>query len=673
MMELPNKPQLYKIKPGFAKIKKIPMYFIGIPIQQTEKAVRLYGRGTTETTKIGACMLCGRKLTHPVSVELGIGPECGGHYHNWNAIGGYTKANLERLKKAVREIELTEWIPKSCIQEHTDTNEFIEVPKEKQYQKKETSVKRKIEKEISLQEDGRIKVVFPINDGGYTLTLVKAISGRRYNNTNKNDLHWTVPYSAETVELFKEWGFKIGKGLQVNKTNNQVVLQINEKITLTGIDENIRSIIRNKMTFNNPDYENAVKHGTGLTREPELLKFYTEAPNGMVFLRGFFEQIKAILNDFDVHYKLIDKRHMGDPEDLNFKSTLRDYQKNAVFGILKTDFGVIESATGSGKTVIGIYTIGKRKAKTLILVHTKELLYQWKERIEQFLGIEPGLIGDGLFERNEPVCIAMVQTARKNIDKLTDFGYLIIDECHRTPSSTFREVASKINCKYMLGLSATAYRRDGLTNLIYRVLGDRVHTVDSVELRDQGAVLRPETRIRFTDFYMEYKYGDPYSTLLAALCKNEPRNNTIATDIINNMGEGVTLVGSDRVQHLKTLANMVIKGSRGGITENQIAILSSKTTMETRKLIVEKVNAGKIRILFTTYQLIGEGFDCEGLTLLFLTSPFKFPGRLIQLAGRILRPKAGKKPIIFDYFDVQVPTLARQCDERASTYKKLKQ
>ncbi len=106
------KTELFKIGTGFARRKQIPMMFAGIILKETAKAYYIYGRGTTESAKMSFCCVCGRTLTHPVSVELGIGPQCGGHWHDWNAIGGYTEENIERLKGAMKDIVVDTWMPK---------------------------------------------------------------------------------------------------------------------------------------------------------------------------------------------------------------------------------------------------------------------------------------------------------------------------------------------------------------------------------------------------------------------------------------------------------------------------------------------------------------------------------------------------------------------------------
>jgi superfamily II DNA or RNA helicase len=69
------------------------------------------------------------------------------------------------------------------------------------------------------------------------------------------------------------------------------------------------------------------------------------------------------------------------------------------------------------------------------------------------------------------------------------FGHLVVDECHRTPSRTFTDAVTEFSTRFMLGLSATPWRRDGLSKLIFWHLGDVQHEIQKAELIQSGDVL----------------------------------------------------------------------------------------------------------------------------------------------------------------------------------------
>jgi len=141
------------------------------------------------------------------------------------------------------------------------------------------------------------------------------------------------------------------------------------------------------------------------------------------------------------------------------------------------DFGALSAPTGSGKTVVTLALIAKRRQPVLIVVHTRELQDQWMARIETFLGIpreEVGIIGGGKKRIGSKITVALVQSLYKVAgDICHHVGHLVVDECHRAPSRTFTEAVTAFDCHYMTGLSATPWRRDGLSRLIYWYLGIR--------------------------------------------------------------------------------------------------------------------------------------------------------------------------------------------------------
>jgi superfamily II DNA or RNA helicase len=226
-------------------------------------------------------------------------------------------------------------------------------------------------------------------------------------------------------------------------------------------------------------------------------------------------------------------------------------------------------------------------------------------------------------------------------------GCLVVDECHRTPSRTFTDAVTGFDCRYMLGLSATPYRRDGLTRLIHFHLGDRVHRIETRDLQEQKQIMTARLNIRETGFNFDYCGPEDYQPLISSLVADPARNRMIAGDVLEASLEkhGISLVISDRKEHCRTLAGMVAKHRP---TKELYGDLGSAE----RKRVVSELHQGKIKVLVATSQLIGEGFDLPALSNLFLTTPIKFDGRVKQYVGRVLRTAEGKKPpTIFDYVD----------------------
>jgi len=433
-----------------------------------------------------------------------------------------------------------------------------------------------------------------------------------------------------------------------NMTEDKPVLTVASECTLANAPEQVIKFLKKKLTLPNPKYQAAMKYsrwGVG-KKFPQHLYFYRERKAGLIMPRGVARDVVlACLDLCGTQPEIIDKRRLLPKVSFKFKGQLRDYQQMAVDDILSRDFGVLEAGTGSGKTVMALRAITLRSQPALVIVHTKELLYQWAAKIKEFLGIEAGMIGDGCYSIN-PVTVAIVNSARKHLDELPAlFGHILVDECHRVPASLFTDVITSFDAQYSLGLSATAYRRDeALTKLIYFYLGNRVHQVDSHELQERGAILKPKIIFRPTSF--TYNYRDDYAAMLSCLTLDDDRNKLIADDVIRESKSGRTiLVVSDRVEHCERLVELLKK--RNG----NPAILTGRVNTEERAKIVAGLRDNKIKILVATVQLIGEGFDAPGLASLFLATPIKFSGRVLQTIGRILRPEKDKKAIVYDYLD----------------------
>jgi SWI/SNF-related matrix-associated actin-dependent regulator of chromatin subfamily A-like protein 1 len=210
MMELPKETMLVKVRPAFAKSKGCPVFFAAKALIETPRAAYLYGRGTTETRRTGVCMICGRTLTHPVSIALGIGPECGSHFHDWNLIGGYSQENIDRITKAMRDIVVDGWFPKSVF-EWSECGDEVSIPADhpmlKKPEKKAGPAKKA--SQITYQDTNRpgIKIEFPFDQE--ILTKVKLIPGRRFHNEGYNAKYWTAPISVEAVETLQELEFDL--------------------------------------------------------------------------------------------------------------------------------------------------------------------------------------------------------------------------------------------------------------------------------------------------------------------------------------------------------------------------------------------------------------------------------------------------------------------------------
>ena len=259
-------------------------------------------------------------------------------------------------------------------------------------------------------------------------------------------------------------------------------IKISNKVALDDLPRSLCEEIKLRLTFQNPAWVENEKMGRWQGETPYNLHCYEETHAGLTIPRGFFPQLISIAKQSGERFQVEDLRRLLPEVNFQFHGQLRPFQDAAVKDLLFRDMGTLVAPTGSGKTVIALYMIAQRKQPTLIITHTKELLNQWMNRIEQFLGIplnEIGRIGDGERSQGEKITVALVQTLFKCASEVfPHIGNLIVDECHRTPARTFTEAVSGFDCKFITGLSATPWRRDHLSKLIFWYVGNVVHEVE---------------------------------------------------------------------------------------------------------------------------------------------------------------------------------------------------
>jgi len=448
-------------------------------------------------------------------------------------------------------------------------------------------------------------------------------------------------------------------------------IYIKNNLHLKDIPFEIKSSLTAKLKIPNPKWLENNRMGRWNRGTPKFLRFYEKSANsGLIIPRGYMRHLILLCRKHDVPYEIMDQRREMPATEILFGGRLKSFQQQAASVMLKKDFGTLTSPTGSGKTIIALYMIAIRRQPALIVVHTKDLAFQWIDRIGSFLNIpvdEVGLIGSGRKKIGKKITVALVQSLYKCADEVAPFiGYLIVDECHRCPSRTFTEAVTYFDSRYMLGLSATPWRRDKLSQLIFWHLGDVHHEVDPSVLVENGHILHAEIFTRNTDFKPYYDPVNEYSKMLSELTADDRRNHLIASDVAHEIqsSPGVCLVLSDRKKHCENLC--AILQYKFNINAD---LLTGDLTGIQRKSVKERLDQGRVKILIATGQLIGEGFDCRDLSTLFLATPIRFSGRVIQYLGRVLRPTTGKKQArVFDYVDVKVPPLLKAADARQKVY-----
>lgn len=425
--------------------------------------------------------------------------------------------------------------------------------------------------------------------------------------------------------------------------------------------------------FQNPEFYRAQAMRLSTYGKPRVISCSEDFPEHIGLPRGCVDEVLAAFKFQGVDVEVQDERTMGREIRVPFNAELRPEQKEAINQVLHYDQGVLSAPPAFGKTVVGACLIARRAVNTLILVHRRQLMDQWRERLSAFLDMPIGSIGQiggGKIKRAGVIDVAVIQSLQRKGDVedfVADYGHVIVDECHHLSAVTFERVLRQVKAKYVLGLTATPIRRDGHHPIIYMQCGPiRFHL--TAKKAAETSLLEHKIIPRFTNFALEQTENEiTIQDLYAALVGDQHRNELIVRDLQSVLSAGRSpLVLTSRIDHLNYLA-----GQLHGICSH-VFILKGGLGAKQRTKLTESlavVPAGEPRVILATGSYLGEGFDDARLDTLLLAMPVSWRGTLQQYVGRLHRLHENKKEVqVYDYADVLVPMLARMYKKRLAGY-----
>jgi len=462
-------------------------------------------------------------------------------------------------------------------------------------------------------------------------------------------------------------------------------------------------VLKDRATLRNPAYDEHEQMVRARVRSrmapkpPKTITTWRTIPAPHPWAGGTLFPRCLPLDDCD-RAELVDGRSQGDPinAQLSASTTLRDYQTAACDDFTEVETGVVVFPCGGGKTTTGVGLIARLKTRTLILVHTVDLAEQWVDRLrEQLTGITVGVVGDGRRESTEDVVVATIQTlSRWDLPELyrwgRGFGLAVLDEAHHAPAESFLGVLMGLPCRYVLGLTATPEREDGMTPLLWQAFGGIAYQATRDQLIDVGAirparltvektgwttrshVVRYEktwTPVHAADAKQARADGLPvkprrYDAQIAELVGDAGRNARIRQLVAGRVVAGHSvIVLSCRVEHCRQLARDL---SAEGVPAEPLA---GRQTAGEVKRILDRARAGVTKVLVGTTKA-DEGLDVPRLSCGVLVAPAKKLGRVTQRLGRIERP-GDLEPEWIDLVD-DFPSAARAWRARRKLYRSLK-
>ncbi len=443
-----------------------------------------------------------------------------------------------------------------------------------------------------------------------------------------------------------------------------------------GIPSELLNRIKRLAAFQNPEFFKKQKMRLSTHNTPRVIACFEELPGHVALPRGCRDALQSILDGYGIALHLDDKRNIGTPTSFSFHGTLSDIQQQTVDELLRHDIGIFVAPPGSGKTVVGAWLAAARNCSTLVLVHRKPLLDQWVAQLSRFLDLMPkeiGTIGSGKNKANGILDVAMMQSLiRKDevADLVANYGQIIVDECHHLPAFSFERVLGEVKAKYVVGLTATPYRRDGHLPIIHLQCGPTRFSLN----RKQQATDEDFTRrliLRETGFSLsDTDSGITIQEIYARLTADRQRNHLILDDIRQALAEGRSpILLTERKDHLEYLAGELRD------TVKHLVVLHGGMGVKQRRKVMEHLASipdDEERLILATGRYIGEGFDDARLDTLFLALPFSWKGMLVQYAGRLHRLHPDKVEVqVYDYVDSSVPMLAKMHEKRMKGFKSM--
>jgi superfamily II DNA or RNA helicase len=421
--------------------------------------------------------------------------------------------------------------------------------------------------------------------------------------------------------------------------------------------ENIPAPLGNRLirlaAYQNPEFYMAQAMRLSTYGKPRIISCCEEFPKHLALPRGCLDDLTSLLGELKIRGEIKDERVIGQSVSLYFQGLLRPEQQLAADQLLQHGIGVLSASTAFGKTVIGAWMIAQRQVNTLVIVHHIQLMDQWIESLQSFLGLakkEIGLIGGGKRKPNGEIDVAMIQSL---IDKGTvndligNYGQVIVDECHHISASSFEQVIRQAKARYIVGLSATVSRQDGHHPIIFMQCGPIRYRVDD---RQQAAArtFTHKVIVRRTDFVLPNRVDNApepgIQEVYALLAADLERNQLILDDILKAVRTGRSpVLLTERREHLDYFAEAL-----SGKVKN-IILLAGGMGRKQRNALMEQLRSipeDDERLIIATGRYLGEVFDDARLDTLFLALPIAWRGTVAQYAGRLHRSYDRKNEVI---------------------------
>lgn len=496
---------------------------------------------------------------------------------------------------------------------------------------------------------------------------------------------------------------------------HKVDVQFSNRLILSGLTEEETDQVKKDLTFDNPLYATTQRYSKyAYTTVPPFLTYYTERGGSIEVPIGYD------LSKFKVG-NIIDSRVYEKLDNVApFILKLRGSQTKAADSYLQHNSnspvprGSIQMPTGKGKSILGLYIASVLCTKTLIVVHKDDLVTGWQKDIALAFDnkVNPGLIKSKSRRVGHFLTIATVQTLNRlsaeELENLySQFGFVIQDEMHHCPASSF-EVVSRFKARYKLGLTATPERTDGLAHVMNLYFGDfcfryepEPDEVDEdilpakVIVRNHGLYFDPMCKAHRQGMKTIYKIHDlacpkdkkpveGQKRLSEIPYEQRPKlsfheiddfvvrgiKEFVCEDIIREYDQGHScIVFFTKKEHCRLYRDYLLES----VSADHIGLLYGDNPNNDE--VLERAEKTRKFITLTTYAKATEGTNVKQWEVEFLVSSVNNEKNVEQAVGRVRRTKKGCKispVLVYDYRTPHVYSMSSHGRTRDSRYRKLR-
>ena len=493
---------------------------------------------------------------------------------------------------------------------------------------------------------------------------------------------------SKTCET-KPWEVPVTTNIEKSDFSSEIVITRSNMlyIPLNQLSSKVINHLRRIASFRNPEFYSKQAMRLSTYSTPRIISCADLTDEFLALPRGCEDAVMALLKKKSAVFHYEDKTNRGKQISVHFNGKLQENQQEAINALAASNTGVLSATTAFGKTVTAIGLIAKQGVNTLILVHTKALLDQWVQRLEQFLVIDDvpeveegkrkqkkslspiGTLSSTGNKLHGIIDIALMQSCiSENEAKpfVKDYGMVIVDECHHVSAVNFEQILKAVNARYVYGLTATPIRKDGHQPIIFMQCGPIRYIADA-KVQMQSQTFQRLLIPRFTPFRPVNDEDISFMKLAQQLAEDEYRNLFIVKDVIEALKEGRSpIILTSRTIHVEVLAAMLKPHC-----PNVVTLIGSESIKEKCQKMeyLQSIPSTEPLVIVAIGKYVGEGFDYARLDTLFLVSPVAWKGIVAQYAGRLHREFEGKKEVqIYDYIDIRVPVCESMYRKRLKGY-----